>query len=260
MTDRDRERRAVTRRRLTLLHQLEDWLETPMIVLGLLWLVLLAVELTEGLSPFLETVGTAIWALFVGEFLLRFALAPDKLRFLGRNILTLVSLAVPALRLLRGLRVLRLARGLRLVRVLGSLNRGVKATRAGLGRRGFGTVVAVSLVLTLVGAAGMTALERGQGGPFDSYSESLWWTARIMMTIGPEAWPVTPEGRVLSLVLALYGYVLFGYVAASLTSLFVGRDAEDPGAEVAGAAQIRSLEAELRALRAELREDRDGRG
>ena len=244
---------ALLRGRVALLRQVEAWLETPMIVLGFLWLVLLVVELTEGLSPFLETVGTVVWGLFVAEFALRFVLAPRKLRFLGRNVLTLVSLAVPAVRLLRGLRVLRLARGVRLVRVLGSLNRGVRATRAGLGRRGFGTVVAVSLVLTLVGAAGLYALERGQDGPFVSYSESLWWTARVMMTIGPEAWPVTAEGRLLSLVLALYGFVLFGYVAASLTSLFIGRDAEDPKAEVAGAAQLRAVEAELRALRAELR-------
>ncbi|MCA1601004.1 MAG: potassium channel protein, partial [Acidobacteria bacterium] len=44
--------------RSEVLQQLEDWLETPMLVLGFVWLALLAIELTWGLSPVLETIGT----------------------------------------------------------------------------------------------------------------------------------------------------------------------------------------------------------
>ena len=48
-----RERHEINER-LALLEQLEDWLETPMLVLGLLWLALLVVDLVWGLSPLLE--------------------------------------------------------------------------------------------------------------------------------------------------------------------------------------------------------------
>ena len=43
-----------------ILKQLENWLETPMVVLGFVWLGLMLYELLYGLSPFLESAGTAI--------------------------------------------------------------------------------------------------------------------------------------------------------------------------------------------------------
>lgn len=46
--------------RWQLLRRVEDALETPMLVLGLLWLVLLVVELVRGLSAWQEVVGTII--------------------------------------------------------------------------------------------------------------------------------------------------------------------------------------------------------
>jgi voltage-gated potassium channel len=52
-TQLDAERREV-------LARLEDWLETPMLVLGFLWLALLILEFTRGLSPSLEVAGTIL--------------------------------------------------------------------------------------------------------------------------------------------------------------------------------------------------------
>ena len=247
--------RTLARQRLEILRQIEDWLETPMLVLGFVWLVLLVVELTRGLSPLLQDLGTVIWGAFVLDFLLRFALAPRKLRYLRANVLTAISLLLPALRLFRVLRVLRVARaarGLRLVRVLGSLNRGIRITRASLGRRGFGYVLALTLVVTTVGAAGMYAFERGAAGGgrgLETYGDALWWTAMILTTLGSEYWPRTAEGRVLCLVLALYGFAVFGYVTATLAALFIDRDAENEAGEVAGARAVAALQAEVRALR-----------
>jgi voltage-gated potassium channel len=244
---------AIQRNRLALLHQIEDWLERPMILLGFVWLALLLVEFTVGLSPLLQVLGTAIWALFVADFAVRFVLAPRKLRYLASNWLTLVSLALPALRVFRIARVLRMAhaaRGMRLVKVLGSLNRGVRALRRSFGRSRFGFVLSISAVTALVGAAGLHGLEGDRAGPFASFTESLWWSTRMMMTIGPEAWPETPEGRVLALVLALCGYALFGYVTATFASLFIGRVEERPSPS---GAELDALRAEVAALRAELR-------
>lgn len=239
---------AVQKQRLTLLRQIEEWLERPMIALGFVWLALLLVEFTVGLGPMLEILGTVIWGLFVMDFGLRLALAPRKLRYLTANWLTVVSLALPALRVFGIARFLRFAhatRSFRLVKVLGTLNRGVRALRASFGRRRFGFVLSISLILVVVGAAGLHKIEGDPGGPFATFTEALWWTSRIMMTIGPEAWPQTAEGRVFSLVLALYGYALFGYVTATFASFFLGQD-EDQGR--------RSAAQELAALRSEVME------
>ncbi|HZF66678.1 MAG TPA: ion transporter [Gemmatirosa sp.] len=246
--------------RLAALRDLEDWLERPMLVLSFAWLALFLLEFTRGLPPVLEWVGSAIWAAFVLDFVLRLALAPDRTRYLRANWLTAISLLVPAvrvLRLARAFRVLRVARatrGLRLVKVVGSLNRGMRALGRSFARRGFGYVVALTVLVSLAGAAGMYAFERDvPESPLTSYGAALWWTAMVMTTMGSDYFPRSAEGRALCVLLALFAFAVFGYVTATLATYFVGRDAAAADAEVAGQAAVDTLSAEVRALRSELR-------
>ena len=253
------EARKVERERWRALRQLEGWLEKPMMALGVAWLALLFVELTSELTPPLRTLGTAIWIVFVADFALRLLLAPRKLAFLRRNWLVALSLAVPALRFFRALRFLQVARGargLRLVRLLTSMNRGSAVLRRAMRRRRLGYVLAMSVLVVVLGAAGLYALERGAGSGFTSYAAALWWTGRMVMTIGPEFWPTTPEGRVLSLLVSLYGYATFGYVTAAFASFFVERDAASAEAGTAGDRSLRELAAAVRRLEAGLRAER----
>jgi voltage-gated potassium channel len=238
--------------RSKLLSRVEAWLETPMLVLGFVWLALLIVEFTHGLTRTLELAGLVIWVIFILDFTLRFTLAPRKLAFLRSNWLTAISLVIPALRVFR---VLRVVRALRLVRVVSSLNRGMRALGKTMSRRGFGYVVALTAVVTLVGAAGMYAFESNLPGGrgLGDYGTALWWTAMIMTTMGSEYWPHTPEGRVLCFLLALYAFGVFGYVTATLATFFIGRDAEDEEGELAGARAIEAIHAELAALRTDIR-------
>ena len=231
-----------------------------MLVLSFVWLALLAVELIWGLSRQLEVMGTTIWIPFVLDFAIKCTLAPHKLTYLRQNWLTTLALLLPALRVFRIVRVVRLlrlvrvTRGLRLLRVMTSLNRGMKALGAAMRRRGFGYIVALSLLVTLTGAAGMYAFEhRGPDGKgLHSYGTALWWTAMIMTTMGSEYWPQTAEGRVLCLALALYAFAVFGYVTATLATFFIGRDAENEEAELASARSIAELRAEIAALRRDI--------
>lgn len=240
---REEERREV-------LERLEDWLERPMLALSLAWLLLVLAELVWGASDLLETFGTAIWVVFLAEFALRLALAPARLPFLRRNWLTAAALLAPALRLLRVFRVLRLARaarGLRLVRIVGTANRGMNALRAAMRRRGLGYVVALTLLVTLLGAGGMLAFEPAaevEGG-FAGFGDALWWTAMLMTTTGSDYWPRTAEGRLLCLLLSLYAFAVFGYITASLASFFVGRDREEGSGEAALRAEVAALRAAL---------------
>ncbi len=253
------EQKALEHERYQLLQRLENGLETPMLVLAFVWLALLVAELIWGESTWFETIGVVIWIIFILNFAVEFVLAPRKVAYLKRNWLTAVSLLVPALRLFRFfrvLRVLRLARvgrGLRLLRVVSSLNRGMRALGASLSRRGFGYVAALTVLVTFAGAAGMYAFENETPNGLSSYGEALWWTAMIMTTMGSQFWPQTAEGRVLCVFLALYAFGVFGYVTATLATFFVGRDAEDEGAELAGAQSIALLQAEIVALRNEIR-------
>jgi voltage-gated potassium channel len=255
-----------------------------MLLLALLWLGLLIVELMWGAGPVLEGIGTLIWVIFILDAAVRLMLAPHKTAYFRKNWLTVISLALPALRIFRiarvarALRLARAARGLTLVRVVSSLNRGMQALGAGMRRRGLAYVVTLTLLVTLTGAAGMYVFERDTSiqGPvlaspllhgLNDYSAALWWTAMIMTTMGSDYWPRTPEGRVLCVLLALYAFAMLGYVTATLASYFIGRDADNDRAEIAGAksiermqSDINSLRGELRAVAQEIQRFNDGRG
>ena len=250
---------ALKNERYELLRRLEDSLETPMLVLAFVWLALLVGELIWGESLMFEVLGTIIWVIFILDFAVAFVLAPHKIAYLKNNWLTALSLLVPALRLFRFSRVFRLfrlarmGRSLRLLRVVSSLNRSMRALGASLSRRGFGYVLALTVLVTFTGAAGMYAFENAAPGGLKSYGEALWWTTMVLTTMGSQYWPQTIEGRVLCVFLALYAFAVFGYVTATLATFFIGRDAEDDEAELAGARQLAALREEMIALREEIR-------
>lgn len=242
-----------------LLNQIEEVLELPLIILGFIWLMLLIIELLWGLNPILQTVTTVIWVIFIIDFILKFILAPVKLAFLKSNVITLISLLIPALRVFRIarafriVRTLRAARGMNLVRIVASLNRGMRSLSATMHRRAFGYVFLLTLVVLFIGAAGMFYFEKEVNG-FETYSAALWWTAMLFTSLGSEYWPQTAEGKVLCFFLGLYGFMVFGYFTATLASYFLGRDAEDDKAEIAGTKQIELLQQEIGALRQTLQE------
>lgn len=242
-----------------LITHLDDWLETPLLILGFVWLGLLIYELIWNLSPLLELFGTVIWIIFIVDFVIKFSLAPDKTDYLKSNWLTALSLIVPALRvfrIFRAFRVLRLARtarGVRLFRVLTSINRGMKSLGASFGRRGFGYVLALSIIVCFAGAAGMLAFESDVPNGFKTYGDALWWTAMLLTSIGSDYFPQSAEGRVLCFIIALYGFAIFGYVTATLATFFVGRDAEAKDSEIVGAEDVRALRSEIGSLREEIR-------
>ncbi|NJL21895.1 MAG: ion transporter [Leptolyngbyaceae cyanobacterium SM1_3_5] len=256
------EKQAIEFEQQQILQQLEDWLELPMLVLSLVWLGLFVVELTWGLTSILDRLNLVIWGIFILEFVLRLLLAPRKIAYVKTNWMTAISLLLPALRILRFVRVLRIlqttraVRGLQLLRVLTRTNRSMRSLTATFARRGFGYVVMSTAIVTLVGAAGMYAFEQEapNAAGFDSYGTALWWTAMLMTTLGSDYFPQTPEGRILCFLLALYAFAVFGFVTATLATFFIGQDADDDEAEIAGTRSINALREEIIALQTEIQD------
>jgi voltage-gated potassium channel len=249
--------KASDHQRWKTLRQLDEWLDTPMMVLSAVWVLIVLVDLTSGGNPLLTTIGTIIWILFLAEFALRLTLAPRKLGFLKHNWLTTIALLAPALRLFavfRFLRAARALRGFRLVKIVGTANRSMNALRRTLERRKFGYVIGLTLLVLGLGAAGMLNFEPASEvrGGFTSYGDALWWTAMLLTSIGSQYWPVTIEARLLTVLLSLYGFATFGYITATFASYFVGRDAQQKDGPIAGSEEVRQLLNEVRRLRGEL--------
>lgn len=248
---------ASAKLRWRLLKDLDAWLAVPMALLSLAWLLIVVWELANGSTELLTAVGTIIWIIFIVEFLVRFALAPHKVPFLKSNWLTILALAVPALRLFRALAFLRAGRalrGLRLVRIVGTANRSMNALKGTLERRGFRYVAGLTVLVVGLGAAGMLNFENAREveGGFTDYGHALWWTGMLIASIGSDFWPASTEGRVLTMLLSIYGLAMFGYITATLASFFVGRDAQEPTGPVAGSGDLKQILQEVRELRAEL--------
>ncbi|HEX5591273.1 MAG TPA: ion transporter [Candidatus Limnocylindrales bacterium] len=230
---------AVRQEREALLEHVRNALDGVMVALSAAWIALLVAELVAGsLPPSLDIALWVIWAIFIADFVLEFSIAPRKGRYLRENWLSALSLALPALRIVRvfgALRVLRAARVVRsvgLLRILTSVNRGLASLRATAARRGLGYVLAATALVMLVGSAGMASFESpaaiaAEGSavrPLADFGEALWWTA-FAMTTGATSPPATAEGRLLGWLLSLYGLGIFGYLTAMLASHFVGREA-----------------------------------
>ncbi len=225
--------------RTTLLATLDGMLETPMVILSFIMLGMFLAELSLPLSSdwrrTINLIEWFIWTAFVLEFVLRLAIAPDKLTYLQQNWLMAIAVALPALRMFRVVRAARAVRSLGALRVITVGNRSIRQLGHVLGRRKLQYVLAVVVVVTLLGAAGIFFLERSMpGANIRTYGDALWWSAGTVTTVGSELYPVSAEGRVLAVVIMVFGVSVFGYIAGSLASLFIhvdqASDAEEQAA------------------------------
>jgi voltage-gated potassium channel len=252
--------REIHREQHRVLRSVEDWLEGPMFVLSLVWAALLVVELTRGLSPALETLSIVLWLLFLVEFAFRFTLAPRKVKFLRRNWLTVLALALPALRVFRVARVAQLwrfgrtLRGITFARLVTAFNRGLRSMRQALGRYAIGYVLVLTLLVTMLGSAGMYAFERPEaGGGLRTFGDALWFTAMLITTSGSDYWPRTAEGRILCFLLAVYAFAIFGYVTATVAAVLLGRQDLRPGSAADNQGTLETLREEIVAIKEKLR-------
>ena len=251
--------------RWAVLGEYEDWSEIPMLVLSVVWLLLVVLEFVRGETPLFAVLGTAIWAVFLVDFVLRFVMAPARGTYLRNNALAALALALPALRIFRAARAVRLlrlgraTRGLRLMRLLTSFRRGMRTLTGTMQRRGVTYVVALTVLVVLLGGAGLYGFENGTPGVdgFESYWDAVWWTAMLLTSIGAAYAPVTSEAKLLTLLLATYGLAVFGYITAALASFFVADEAAADESQLPSSDEIEGLRRELRALRHDL-EERDG--
>jgi len=226
------QKQELTSERQKLLVHINEITDRPLLYLSFIWLGITILELTRGIGEPLEIISYVIWTLFIVDFLIELIIAPSSKKFLKENWLITVSLLLPALRVLRlfgifkYLRIVRSLRSLNLIKVIASLNRGISSIRSHAQHFGVRYVTLLSIVIVLVGSAGIlnfeqdTAKQLGISG-MQNYGDAVWWTAMMMTTIGSEYVPHTGAGRALAVVISLYAIAIFGYVTAILATLLI---------------------------------------
>jgi voltage-gated potassium channel len=231
--------------------------ERPMLILSFAWLIITFTELVNGMNPVLSWLGTSIWVAFILFFLIRVFTTAHPRSFMKANWLFLVALLVSILRFIPFLQTFTLARaltatfGLQVLWIFVSADFGLRTLRRAMDRRGAGYAIALTPLVVAAGSAGMLNLERGapdvQG--IHTYPKALWWTAMQITNIGSGYRPVTAGGQMLCPGISICAAAMFGYLTAILATLFVGRDAKDPGSEIAGQRSVQELQQEIVLLR-----------
>jgi len=241
----------LNKNRWCLLSRVNKALEVPMTTLAFIWLIITILEFTRGLPLLFSKVVPFIWALFILQFVLEIILAPNKWTYLKHHWLTAIALILPAfrvIRLFRFIRYMRFLRGATLVRVVTSINRGMTALRKSLAKRAVSYVISLTAIVIFASAAGIMALEKNYSSYFkEGYTTALWWSSMMITTMGSDYFPKSPEGRALALLLAVYGFAIFGYLTAVVAKFFIDKDnfKEEEGS-------VQKLEKELREIKAML--------
>lgn len=201
--------------------QRQDWAESlaqrldrPMSVLGLLFLlvVLGSTLATEPqITTALAVAGWLLWLVFVGEFLLRWYVAPDRVRFIRKFWWQAVFLAVPFLRFVR---LLRAVRAIRAARVVSSAVRGSRSAGSLLTGR-VGWLLAVTAILVLAASQLLIV-----AGTYEHYGPALHDVA-LATIAGHPLQNAVGWLRVLNVFLAAYSVAVFATLAATIGAYFM---------------------------------------
>ncbi len=205
--------------------------QLPLMVLALLMIPLLLApelfELTTNQLNFIDDLDWFIYACFATDFVIKIYLAPSIREHLRDNWLDVVIVALPLLRPLRLLQSARLLRLLRAMRLVVFAAEGTSKLKSILARRGFSTVLGITMVVVVLCAALVYAFERSEEGTIQSFGDALWWALATVTTVGyGDAVPHTPEGRGIAIFLMLAGIAFYSILTANIAAFFVGADDE----------------------------------
>ncbi len=118
-----------------------------------------------------------------------------------------------------------------------------------LTKKGLHYVLLVGLVIIVAASVAATRFESGGSGTITDLPTAFWWAISTVTTVGyGDAYPVTPEGRGLAVLLMVVGVATFGALTASITSYFVS------GAEEKVEVSLEDILAEVRRLEARVEE------
>ena len=199
------------------------YLELLVLVLSVYSLGALTLELMVPLdAETLALLGRAddvVCGVFLMDFFVHWRLAPSRKAFFRTGWIDLLS-SIPQITWLRWGRVFRV---FRILRALSSFQAVYAHFRAERARGAFVFVGLLSVIALLFATIAVYEVERFHpGSNIHSGGDSLWWAFATITTIGyGDHYPVTAAGRVVAVVLVVFGLSFFGTFTAYVASYFL---------------------------------------
>jgi voltage-gated potassium channel len=185
-----------------------------------------------------------IWLVFAAEFAFILVVAPRKAAALRAHWLDAVIVVVTAPAFgafLSSLRLVRLARLLRLLRLGAILSRVLQRERALTSGDAFRFAALLTLLVVVVSGAVESLVDSRD---FHSAWDGMWWAVVTVTTVGyGDVYPKSVEGRIIAMVVMLFGIGFLSVLTAAIASRFVKTERGDETDAIL--ASLTRLEAEL---------------
>jgi voltage-gated potassium channel len=203
-------------------HDLVDRIERvtkfPMALLGVAWLVIAIIVLTDEVNGSASTflVGSlfVLWVIMLVEYLVRLVVTPDSLGYLRRRWVEPATVVVPPL---QGWHVVGIEKVTLLVR------EGELRVEAILKHHSLFRVLIAAAGTLIIGSWLVLLFEENtKGSNIHQYPDALWWAIVTVTTVGyGDRFPVTEGGRAVAVILMLVGIGLIGVLTATVASVFI---------------------------------------
>ena len=221
----------------------EERSSTPMFVASVLYLLafaapIMSTRIQEPYDGYLNIIQMILWGLFAADYCIRLYLAPRRLYFITHNLMNLAIVLLPAWRIVSFLAMIHL-----------TTNRQYKRLSE-LAVKLFG----YTAIFIIMFALAIYSVESAEpGAMIRDLPTAYWWTFTTLATVGyGDVYPVTGIGRVIAVVVMLYGVgmvaVATGALASWIIEKFGGREEQEYPATKADVDDLRQEISELRAL------------
>ncbi|WP_314841072.1 potassium channel family protein [Rothia mucilaginosa] len=221
----------------------EDRTSTPMFVASVLYLLafaapIMSTRIQEPYDGYLNIIQLILWGLFAADYCVRLYLAPRRLYFITHNLMNLAIVLLPAWRIVSFLAMIHL-----------TANRQYKRLSE-LAMKLFG----YTAIFIIMFALAIYSVESSEpGAMIRDLPTAYWWTFTTLATVGyGDVYPITGIGRVIAVVVMLYGVGMVAVATGALASWIIekigGREEQEYPATKADVDDLRQEISELRAL------------
>ena len=221
----------------------EDRTSKPMFVASVLYLLafaapIMSTRIQEPYDGYLNIIQMILWGLFAADYCIRLYLAPRRLYFITHNLMNLAIVLLPAWRIVSFLAMIHL-----------TTNRQYKRLSE-LAVKLFG----YTAIFIIMFALAIYSVESSEpGAMIRDLPTAYWWTFTTLATVGyGDVYPVTGIGRVIAVVVMLYGVGMVAVATGALASWIIekigGREEQEYPATKADVDDLRQEISELRAL------------
>ena len=221
----------------------EERSSRPMFVASVLYLLafaapIMSTRIQEPYDGYLNIIQMILWGLFAADYCVRLYLAPRRLYFITHNLMNLAIVLLPAWRIVSFLAMIHL-----------TANRQYKRLSE-LAVKLFG----YTAIFIIMFALAIYSVESPEpGAMIRDLPTAYWWTFTTLATVGyGDVYPITGIGRVIAVVVMLYGVGMVAVATGALASWIIekigGREEQEYPATKADVDDLRQEISELRAL------------